>query len=328
MEKRVGEFWKNKKILVTGGGGFIGSFVVDNLINQRGVDPANIVIPRSHNCDLRIFEQCRKAVQGCQVIVHLAAQTGGIAYSRSHAASQYRNCSLIDLNIIESARLAGVEKIISIGNILVYPKTAPQPLREEDVFNGKVAETHLGIGAAKRNLLLMAEMYYREFGMDVTVVLSANAYGPRDRFDPTVSHVIPATIIKCFGTSDMVVWGDGTPTRDFLYVEDVAEGLLLAAEKLRGPQYVNIGSGDEVSIRELVHHIARLTGFAGKITFDASKGGGDPRRVSSTRKADELLGFKPRFALEDGLKKTIAWYRSVITGGNEKGSAPEKRFHG
>ncbi len=305
-------FWNGKRILVTGGGGFIGSFVVDNLVNHKGVDRANIVIPRSRDCDLRVFDNARRAVEGCQVILHLAARTGGIAYSRSHPATQFYDCSLINLHVLEAARQAGVEKIVALGNILAYPATTPSPLREEDFHNGKIAETHLGIGVSKRDLVLMAEMYHREFGMNVSVVLSANSYGPRDRFEPEVAHVIPATITKCYQPKDLIVWGDGTPTRDFLYVEDIAGGLMLAAERLEGPQFVNMGSGHEISIRDLVHLIARLTDFKGKILFDTSKSAGDPKRGANCDKAVRLMDFQPRYSLEEGLRQTIAWYTSHI----------------
>ena len=304
--------WKGKRILITGGAGFIGSLVVDNLVSQRGVGQADIVVPGSGDCDLRVPENAQRAVEGCQVVLHLAARTGGIAYSRTHPATQYRDCSLINLNVLEAARLAGVEKVVAIGNLLAYPAAAQMPLREEDVYSGKIAATHLGIGLSKRDLLLMAEMYHREFGMNVAVVLSANAYGPGDRFDPEVAHVIPATIMKCFERSELIVWGDGTPTRDFLYVEDVAEGLVLAAEKLEGPQFVNIASGQEISIRDLVYLIARLTDFKGQILFDTSKGSGDPKRGASTDKAQRLMGFKPRYSLEEGLRRTIEWYKNVM----------------
>ena len=301
-------FWQNKKILVTGGAGFIGARVVENLIQKRKVDPNKIVVPRSRDCDLRVFENCQRATEGCQVVLHLAARTGGIAYSRSHPATQYYDCSLVNLHMLEAARQAGVEQVVALGNILAYPAKAPSPLEEDMLHEGKVAETHLGIGVSKRDLVLMAEMYKREFDMSVVVVLSANAYGPRDRFDPTISHVIPATIAKCFENKDLVVWGDGTPTRDFLYVEDVAEGLILAAEKLRGPEYVNIASGQEISIKDLVYLIAKLTNFQGKIIFDASKSGGDPKRGASAMKAKELMGFKPKYALEEGLRRTVQWF--------------------
>lgn len=306
-------FFTGKKVLVTGGAGFIGSFVVERLIKTKGVDPADIVVPRSADCDLRRFENARRAVEGCQIVFHLAAQTGGIAFSRRHPASQYYNCSLVNLHVLEAARLASVAAFVAVGNLLAYPATAPSPLREEVLHDGKIAETHLGVGLSKRDLVVMAEMYHREFGMNVFVVLPANAYGPRDRFDPEISHVIPATIRKCFEQSaELVVWGDGTPTRDFLYVEDLAEGLVLAAERLEGPECVNLASGQEISIRDLVHLIARLTGFKGKIVFDASKSGGDPRRAASTARAERRIGLKPRYSLEEGLRRTIDWYRREI----------------
>jgi len=304
-------FWSNRRILVTGGAGFIGSSVVDALI-QRGVKQEAIVVPRSQDCDLRVLENCRRAVDGCDIVLHLAAETGGIAYSRSYPATQYYNCSLINLHMLEAARLAGVQKFVALGNLLAYPAAAPSPLKEEDLHNGIIAETHLGVGLSKRDLVLMAEMYHRQFGMDVVGVLAANAYGPRDRFEPAHSHVIPATIAKCFQEQELVVWGDGTPTRDFLFVEDLAEGLLLAAEKLKAPQFVNLASGREISIRELVSLIAGLTGFTGRILFDPSKGGGDPRRVASVTRARDLMDFEARHSFEAGLRRTIEWYKVEI----------------
>jgi GDP-L-fucose synthase len=305
---------KGKRILITGGAGFIGSFLADNLIEKRGVDPADIVVPRSTEFDLRDSETCRRVIEGCEIVFHLAAQTGGIAFSRSHPASQYLSCSLINLNLFEAARQAGVEKLVSVGNLLAYPAKAESPLREETVHDGELAGTHLGIGQSKRDLLLMAEMYHQEYGMNVVTVLSANSYGPRDRFDPSVAHVIPATIIKCFEQSELNVWGDGSPTRDFLYVEDVAEGLARAAESLQSPTYVNIASGAETSIRDLVFLIARLSNFKGPINFDSSKGGGDPKRSASTDRAEELMGFKAQIGLEEGLRRTIEYYRTEIRG--------------
>jgi GDP-L-fucose synthase len=301
--------YAGRNIVVTGGAGFIGSSLVENLVTTRGVSAADIRVPRSADLDLRRFEDARRALDGAEIVFHLAAQTGGIAYSRSHPASQYVSCALIDLNVFEAARLAGVRKIVTLGNLLAYPAAAPSPLREESLHEGRIADTHLGIGLSKRNLALMAEMYSREYAMDVVTVLGANAYGPRDRFDPEVSHVIPATIIKCFdGRSELVVWGDGSPTRDFLYVDDIAEGLALAGERLSGPEFVNLASGREVSIRDLVHLIAELCGFTGEIRFDASKGGGDPRRSASVDRAARLLGFSPRYPLEEGLRRTVDWY--------------------
>jgi GDP-L-fucose synthase len=309
----VKEFYAGRPIVVTGGAGFIGSTLVDHLVRTRGVSPSDIGVPRSAELDLRRFENAQRALDGAEIVFHLAAPTGGIAYSRSHPASQYVSCALIDVNVLEAARLAGVSKVIMLGNLLAYPAAAPSPLREEGLHDGRIADTHLGIGLAKRNLVLLGEMYHREYGMDVATVLSANAYGPRDRFDVTISHVIPATIMKCFDDSaELVVWGDGTPTRDFLYVEDIAEGLALAGEHLAGPEFVNLASGREVSIRELVHTIADLCGYTGQIRFDATKAGGDPRRSASTERATRLLQFAPRYTFEEGLRRTIDWYRSEV----------------
>lgn len=284
----MSDFWQNKRILVTGGAGFIGNFVVDSLVRKRGVARKNIVVPRSNDCDLRELENCRRVIGDCQIVIHLAARTGGIAFSRAHPASQYYDCMLMNLYLLEASRQAGVEKFVGLGNILVYPETAQNPLEERQLNDGKVAETHLGIGTAKRDLVLMCEMYHKEYGLNAVNVLSANAYGPGDRFDPEVAHVIPATIIKCHRDHDLVVWGDGKPTRDFLYVEDVAEGILLAAEKLQAPDYINIASGKEISIGDLVKMIARLSDFKGQISFDLSKGGGDPAALCKRRQSKRV----------------------------------------
>ncbi len=306
-------FWQGKRVLVTGGAGFIGSHVVDAL-RRRGVSAGDIVVPRSRECDLRSADQCRIAARDCNLVIHLAASTGGIAFARAHPASQYRDCMLVNLHMLEAAREAGVEKFVTLGNLLAYPAVAESPLRESTLHDGPVAATHAGIGLAKRDQAALAEMYFREYGMNVVSVLSANAYGPRDRFEAEHSHVIPATIAKCFRDEDLHVWGDGSPTRDFLFVEDIAEGLLLAAERLAPGALVNLASGNEVSIADLVRLIARLSGFRREILFDATKGGGDPRRVASTQLAGELLGFVPQTTLEDGLRATIDWYRKAILG--------------
>ncbi len=312
----MSNFWQDKRVLVTGGAGFIGRFVIENLVQRRGMDPQNIVVPRSSGGDLREAKNCRKVVEGCQVVIHLAARTGGIAFSRYHPASQYVDCMLMSLNLLEASRLANVEKFVGLGNLLVYSTSAPSPLEEASLHEGKVAGTHLGIGTAKRDLVLMAEMFHKEYSLNSVCVLSANAYGPGDRFDQQVSHVIPATIAKCHQEGPLIVWGDGKPTRDFLFVEDIAEGILLAAEKLNSPDYyLNIASGDEISIGDLVRLIARLCDFKGEIVFDTSKAGGDPRRCASGEKARQLLGFTPQVNLEQGLRRTIAWYRDRLSSG-------------
>jgi len=305
------DFWQGKQVLVTGGAGFIGACVVAAL-RQRGVSHERIVAPRSQDCDLRHVDNCRAAVRDCSIVIHLAASTGGIAFSRAHSASQYRDCSLMNLNMLEAAREAAVDKFVAIGNLLAYPAAAASPLREECLHDGPVAATHLGIGLAKRDLVALTGMYHREHGLNAVSILAANAYGPRDRFDAPHSHVIPATIAKCFRDEDLVVWGDGSPTRDFLFVEDLAEGILLAAERLDAPGVVNLASGHEVSIGDLVRLIAGLAGFRRRIEFDASKGGGDPRRVASTVKATQLIGFSPRVSLDEGLRRTIDWYKKTL----------------
>ena len=305
------DFWKGRRVLVTGGAGFIGRSVVAAL-RQRGVADADLVVPRSSSCDLRLPQNCRDAVRNCSVVIHLAAPTGGIAFSRAHPASQFRDCMLINLHLLDAAREAGVEKVLSLGNLLAYPAAAPVPLREETVHDGAVAATHLGIGQAKRDMLHLADMYGVEYGLNVVNVLAANAYGPGDHFDGISSHVIPATIVKCFRDEDLVVWGDGSPTRDFLFVEDIADGLLLAGERLSPPGFVNLASGTEISIAELVKLIATLCGFRRHIVFDASKGGGDPRRVASTSRSDGLLAFRPRVPIAEGLRRTIDWYRETV----------------
>lgn len=308
----MSSYWENKKVLVSGGAGFIGSYVVDNLVKKRKVPKESILIPRSDQCDLGDLNQAQKVIEGCDVVFHLAAKTGGIAFSRAHPFSQYQSCSRIDLNVFEACRIAKVSQLVSIANILVYPESAKMPLSELTVFDGPLAKTHLGVGLAKRNLIMLSEMANREYDMNATVILSANTYGPRDRFDPKVSHVIPATIHKCFTEKTLNVWGDGTPTRDFLYVEDVAEGMVRAAERLTGFQYLNIGSGREVSIKELVTLVAKLTDFKGSVEFDSSKGGGDPRRVSDDKMAREILDFSPEVTFEEGLRRTIDWYKKNI----------------
>jgi len=223
---------------------------------------------------------------------------------------------MMTLHVMEAARERGVEKFVGLGNILAYPAFAIMPLEEVSLFRGKIADTHLGIGQAKRDMVAMCEMYHRQYGLDAVTVLAANAYGPGDRFDLASAHVIPATIVKCHraeGDEILRVWGDGMPTRDFLYVRDIAEGILLAAEKQHAPQYhLNLSSGIEVSIGDLVRIIARLCAFKGMIVWDGEKPSGDLRRVASGRLAWEMLGFEPRVGLEDGLSCTIAWYRSML----------------
>lgn len=302
-------FWKGKQVLVTGGGGFIGSYVVEKLTRDFSVPGDCIRIPRSREYDLRQLEHCRSIVQGCQVVIHLAAVTGGISFSRTFPATQYVDSTLIDMNMVTAAREAGVEKFVAIGNLFAYAADAPVPLGEKDLFNGLPTDAHRGVGWMKRNLALLADLEYREHKFPMVVVYSANAYGPRDSLDPKHCHVIPSTIIKCLTQKELVVWGDGTPTRDFLFAEDVAAGILLAAEKLEPPDYVNLGSGTEISVRQLVELITLFTGFAGPVMYDTSKGGGDARRCTSIERARTILGFHPGHDMRSGIERTVKWYR-------------------
>jgi GDP-L-fucose synthase len=303
------EFWRDKRVLVTGGAGFIGSYVVAKLTGELGVPRENVRIPRSRDCDLRVFENCARAAEGCDIVIHLAAVTGGIAFSRAHPASQYHDSTLIDLNVFRAAREAGVKKVVAIGNLFAYAADAPIPLHERDLFEGLPTDAHRGVGWMKRNLAVVADLYQREYEFPIVVVYSANAYGPRDSVDSKHAHVIPSTIMKCLSQRELVVWGDGTPTRDFLFADDVALGLLLAAERLSGSQFMNLGSGTEVSIRQLVELIAHFTKFDGPVSYDASKAGGDARRCTSVERATELLDFAPRHNIRDGIEATVAWYR-------------------
>jgi GDP-L-fucose synthase len=305
-------YWKGKRVLVTGGAGFLGSYVVENLTQKRTVPLGDIVVPRSAKHDLRHFQNCIEIVRGCRLVIHLATVTGGIGFSHAHPASQYYDSSLIDLNMIEAARQVGVEKMVAIGNLFAYAADAAMPLKEEILFQGLPAVAHRGIGWLKRNLALLADLYHREHRFPLVVVYSANAYGPRDSLDPVHAHVIPATIMKCFREKELVVWGSGSPTRDFLFAEDVAEGLLLAIEKLEAPAFVNIGSESEVSIRELIELIVRYTDFRGPVVYDASKVAGDARRVACAEKAHRLLGFRPSTPFDIGLKHTVEWYRQRL----------------
>jgi GDP-L-fucose synthase len=306
------EFWKDKRVLVTGGGGFLGSYVVENLIRERGVPAGSVVVPRSRENDLRDLESCWRVVQGCDIVIHLAAVTGGIGFSQTYPASQYYDCSLMDLNMTAAARRAGVQKMVAIGNLFAYAADAPIPLAEETLFHGLPAPAHRGVGCVKRNLAILADVYHRQYRFPMVVVYSANAYGPRDSLDPVHAHVIPSTIMKCFRDESLAVWGDGTATRDFLFAGDIAEALLLAAEKLEPPAFVNVGSESEVSIRQLVEMITRLTGFRGEVTYDVSKSGGDARRAASAAQARALLHFQPRVSMEEGLKSTVEWYRERL----------------
>ena len=279
---------------------------------ERGVTKENLLVPRSRDFDLRTPEACRKAVDGRDVVIHLAAVTGGISFSRAHPASQYHESTLIDLNIVNESRKARVKKLVGLGSLFAYPSDAPMPLREETLFHGLPTSAHRGVGTLKRNLALLADLNFREYEFPMVIVYSANAYGPGDSTNGSRAHVIPSTIMKCLLEKELLVWGDGSPTRDFLYCSDVAEGLIQAAEKLAPPAYVNIGSGRQITVKQLVSAIVSATGLKGRVSYDISKAGGDARRVAETVKARRLLGFEPKVTLKRSLEKTVAWYRRVL----------------
>lgn len=303
-------FWKGKKILVTGGHGFVGSHVIKNLLEKRGVLPSDIISPRSKDCDLKKYEDARRAVEGVDIVLHLAADVGGIAYSSTHPATQMRNCLLMDTNILEAASNEGVKKIVCVSSAVAYPVNAKSPLKEEDLFIGEPARGGYGYGFAKRITAVMTRAYREEKGLNAVVLLSSNAYGPGDNFDLSHGHVIPSLVRKCLTEKELVVWGDGTQVRDFFYVEDFAEGVVSAAEKLQTGDPVNIGSGNPISIKDLVEIVVKLTNFKGKVIFDASKPQGQKIRNVSIDRAKKLMNFSPSYSLTEGIKRTIEWYAS------------------
>lgn len=308
-------FWEGKKILVTGGRGFVGSHVVKNLLEKRKVLRSNIIIPQSKDCDLKVYEHAQKAVKGIDVVLHLAADVGGIAYSSTHPAIQMRNCLLIDVNMFEAAANEKVDKFVCVSSAVAYPVKASSPLKEEDLFIGEPARGGYGYGFAKRMSAVMARAYKEEKGLNAVVLLSSNAYGQGDNFDLSHGHVIPSLIRKCLTEKELVVWGDGSQIRDFFFVEDFAEGVVLAAEKLQTSDPVNIGSGEPITIKNLVEIIVELTNFKGKLIFDTSKPQGQKIRNVSINKARKLMDFSPSYSLREGIKKTIAWY---VSNGNSK----------
>jgi GDP-L-fucose synthase len=305
-------FWEDKKVLVTGGAGFLGSFVVEKLI-ERGVSKENIRVPRSRELDLRKWENCVRAVEGMDVVIHLAARVGGIGYNRKYPATLFYDNAIMGIQLMEAARLAEVEKYVAIGTVCAYPKFTPVPFKEEDLWNGYPEETNAPYGIAKKIQLVQAQAYRQQYGFNAIFLLPVNLYGPRDNFHLEHSHVIPALIRKMVdarieGRDEIVVWGTGKPSREFLYVEDAAEGILLATERYNKPDPVNLGSGMEITIRDLVNLIAELTGYDGKITWDTSKPDGQPRRCLDVSRAEREFGFKAKTDFREGLKRTIQWY--------------------
>jgi len=314
-EKQVDpmEYWRDRKVVVTGGAGFLGSFLVEKL-RQRGA--MEVFVPTIQEYDLVKEEAVTRLLKDARpdVVIHLAAFVGGIGANRAHPAEFFYNNLMMGVQLMHQAWKSGVKKFVAIGTVCAYPKFTPIPFREEDLWNGYPEETNAPYGLAKKMLLVQAQAYRQQYGYNAVFLLPVNLYGPRDNFNPDSSHVIPALIRKCCeaqegGESEVVVWGDGSPTREFLYVEDAAEAIALATERYDGEEPVNLGSGKEISIRRLAEIIAGETGFTGRLAWDTTKPNGQPRRALDTSRAERYFGFKAHTSFEDGLRRTIEWYQ-------------------
>ena len=305
-------FWSGKRVCVTGGAGFLGSYVLEGLAVRGARD---VFVPTIEEFDLVQPEVIRRMLHAARpdVILHLAAHVGGIGANRAHPAEFFYDNLMMGVQLMHEAWKAGVRKVVALGTVCSYPKYTPVPFREDELWNGYPEETNAPYGLAKKMLLVQAQAYRQQYGFNAIFLIPVNLYGPRDNFDLESSHVIPALIRKCVeakgrGDGEVVVWGDGSPTREFLYASDAAEGILLAAERYDGDEPVNLGSGREIRIRDLAETIARLTGFQGKIVWDSSKPNGQPRRALDISRAEALFGFRARVPFEEGLKQTIQWY--------------------
>jgi len=303
---------KGQRIAVTGGAGFLGSFVVDKL-KARG---AEVFVPRSKDYDFTTIDACRRLYKDTKpdIVIHLAAKVGGIGANRENPGSFFYENLMMGVQLIEEGRLYGLNKFVALGTICAYPKFTPVPFKEEDLWNGYPEETNAPYGLAKKMLLVQSQAYRAQYGFNSIYLLPVNLYGPRDNFDPASSHVIPALIKKCFdaidaGDKSITVWGTGKATREFLYVEDAAEGIVLATERYELSDPVNLGAGFEISIKDLVTLIVRLTGFAGELVWDSTKPDGQPRRCLDTTAAERLFDFRAKTRFEEGLKQTIDWYK-------------------
>jgi GDP-L-fucose synthase len=308
------DFWKNKKVCVTGGAGFLGSFIIEKL-KERGTK--EIFVPTIEEYDLVNGDDVRRMLDTSKpdIVIHLAAQVGGIGANREHPAEFVYSNAMMGFQLIHESWKRGIDKFVCLGTICAYPKFTPVPFKEENLWDGYPEETNAPYGLAKKLLLVQSQAYRQQYGFNCIYLLPVNLYGPRDNFKLDSSHVIPALIRKCVeaqdaGADSIEVWGDGSPTREFLYVEDAAEGILLATESYNGPEPVNLGSGNEIAIKDLVNTIARITGFNGQIIWDVSKPNGQPRRGLDTTRAWEYFGFRAQMSFEDGLRKTINWFRA------------------
>jgi GDP-L-fucose synthase len=304
--------WKDKKVLVTGGAGFLGRHVIAAL-KKEGIE--HTIVPRSKDVDLRKREDAEKIVEGVHGVIHLAARVGGIGYNREHPAELWYDNLLMGTHMLHESWRAKVEKFVAVGTICAYPKFTPVPFKEEDLWNGYPEETNAPYGIAKKTVMEGVRAYHAQYGMRAIALLPVNLYGPHDNFNPDSSHVIPALIKKVYdareGKQDHIdVWGTGNATREFLFVEDAAEGIVQAFLKYEKPDPVNLGSGMEISIRDLITTIAKIMEYTGEIRWDATKPDGQPRRMLDTSKAEHEFGFKAQTSFKEGLEKAIAWYEN------------------
>ena len=313
LRAAMSSYFVGKRVVVTGGAGFLGSFVVEQL-RARGCE--QIFVPRASEYDLVDMAAVRRLYDDARpdLVIHLAARVGGIGANRQNPGKYFYDNLMMGVQLIEEGRKRGLAKLVAAGTICAYPKFAPVPFREDDIWNGYPEETNAPYGLAKKMLLVQSQAYRDQYGFNSVVVFPVNLYGPRDNFDLDTSHVIPAMIRKIDAAirdgTDVVLWGDGSPTREFLYVDDAAEGILAAAERYDSSDPVNLGSGREISIRDLARLIGERMGFRGQFTYDTSKPNGQPRRQLSVERARERLGWQARTSLEDGLDTTIRWWRA------------------
>ena len=306
-----------KKILITGAQGFVGKHLVKNLLEKRKVAKENLFLPTFEELDLRKWEDCQKAVKRQEIIIHLAAKVGGIGLNREIPGEMFYDNAIMGIQLMEAARQARVEKFVAISTICAYPKFTPVPFKEDDLWLGYPEETNAPYGLAKKMSLVQAQAYRQQYGFNAISLIPVNMYGQGDSFDPKKSHVIAALIRKVYqakkeGKNFIEVWGTGKATREFLYVEDGAEGIILATEKYDKPEPVNLGSGMEISIKDLAELICKLMDFKGEIRWDTSKPDGQPRRRLDTSKAEKEFGFQAKTNFEEGLKKTIQWYEENV----------------
>lgn len=304
---------RNKKILITGADGFLGRHFVKNLVEKRKLSKKNLFLPTIDELDLRRWDDCKKAVSNQNIVIHLAAKVGGIGFNKEKPGELFYDNIIMGTQLMEAARQEGVEKFVAIGTVCAYPKFTPVPFKEGDLWNGYPEETNAPYGLAKKMLLVQAQAYHQQYGFNAIFLLPLNMYGPGDNFNLESSHVIAALIRKVYeakrdNKNYIEVWGTGRVTRGFLYVEDAAEGIILATEKYEKPDPVNLGSDEEVSIKDLVNLICELMNFHGEIRWDFSKPDGQPRRCLDVSLAQKEFGFKAKIDLEGGLKKTINWY--------------------